>query len=103
MTQEDTVCSTPSCLTARQVTEAVLKTKMNWVIALSGAAVTLLTYSVLWQAPMLKESQTKEINQIRVELANEVSQRTAADREARVDIDRIKERLSAVEEERGGP
>lgn len=102
MTQDETVCSTPSCLTARQVTEAVLKTKMNWVIALSGAAVGLLSFSVFWQAPMLKESQTKEINQIRVELATEVSQRTAADREARVDIDRIKERLAAVEE-RGGP
>jgi hypothetical protein len=98
MTQDETACSTPSCLTARQVTEAVLKTKMNWIIILSGAAVGLLSFSVFWQAPTLKESQTKEINLIRVELATEVSQRTAADREARVDIDRIKERLAAVEE-----
>jgi hypothetical protein len=103
MPQDDAItCSTPSCLTARQVTEAVLKTKMNWVIVLSGAAVGLLSFSVFWQAPMLKEAQTKEINQIRSELATEAYQRITADREARVDIDRIKERLEAVEE-RGGP
>jgi hypothetical protein len=101
MTQDDTVCSTPSCLTARQVTEAVLKAKMNWIIALSVSAVGLLSFSVFWQAPMLKEAQTKEISLIRAELANEVYQRTAADREARVDIDRLNERLTAVEEKEG--
>jgi hypothetical protein len=102
MTQEDTVCSTPSCLTARQVTEAVLKTKLNWTIFLSGLAVSLLAYSVLVQAPDLRAQQDKAASQLRTELATEIYQRVTADREARVDIDRLNERLTAVEE-KGGP
>jgi hypothetical protein len=102
MPQDDAItCSTPSCLTARQVTEAVLKTKLNWTILLSGMAVGLLTYSVLVQAPDLRAQQAKEASQLRSEMATEIYQRITADREARVDIDRLKEQIDAVEKRIG--
>jgi hypothetical protein len=101
MPQDDVTCSTPSCLTDRQVKEAVLATKMNTIIGLSLTAVSLLGYSILWQAPAMKAEQTEKINQVKVELATETHQRSMADREARVDIERLKEQMNAVEKRIG--
>ena len=51
----DGECPDGECLAQRQVSEAVLTTKVNGIIALSGVAVGLLAYSVFWQAPTIKE------------------------------------------------
>lgn len=87
MTQEDTSCSTPSCLTARQVKEAVLTTKMNSIIGLCLVAVGLLSYSVFWQAPTIRSEMAKEINRL-----------DTADREVKADFERLADRVSALEE-----
>ena len=57
-------CLTPSCLTDRQVNEAVLSTKLTGVLTLSAIAVGLLSYSVFWQAPNIRADFTKEINRL---------------------------------------
>ena len=57
-------CLTPSCLTDRQVKEAVLSTKLTGVLTLSAIAVGLLSYSVFWQAPSIRADFTKEINRL---------------------------------------
>jgi cell division protein FtsL len=85
MTQEP-ICSTPSCLTDRQVKEAVLTTKMNIIIFLSSIAVGLLGYSVYWQAPTLRAEMAKEINRL-----------DDADHEQKVETDKLKDRVAALE------
>jgi len=57
-------CLTPSCLTDRQVKEAVMSTKLTGVLTLSAIAVGLLSYSVFWQAPSIRADFTKEINRL---------------------------------------
>lgn len=80
------ICSTPSCLTDRQVKEAVLTTKMNSLIGLSMLAVGLLSYSVFWQAPTLRADFAKEVNRLDI-----------ADREIKADFERLSLRVSELE------
>ena len=57
-------CLTPTCLTDRQVKEAVLSTKMNGILELPAVAAGLLRYSVFWQAPVMRAEMAKEINRL---------------------------------------
>lgn len=82
------ICNTPSCLTDRQVKEAVLTTKMNSLIGLSMLAVGLLSYSVFWQAPTMRAEFTKEINRL-----------DTADREIKSDFERLSMRVSELEKQ----
>jgi hypothetical protein len=82
----ETSCLTPSCLTDRQVKEAVLATKMSIIIGLSLVAVGLLSYSVFWQAPTIKAEMAKEINRL-----------DSVDREHKSDFDRLSDRVSQLE------
>ena len=80
-------CLTPTCLTDRQVKEAVLSTKMNGIIALSLVAVGLLSYSVFWQAPA-----------IRSEMAKEISRLDTKDTKLQTDLDHLGARVTMLEE-----
>jgi len=80
-------CLTPNCLTDRQVKEAVLTTKMNTVVALCITAVGLLSYSVFWQAPVMRAEVAKEINRL-----------DNVDRDIKSDMERMGLRITALEE-----
>lgn len=80
-------CLTPTCLTDRQVKEAVLTTKMNSIIGLCLVAVGLLSYSVFWQAPTIRAEMAKEINRL-----------DTADRDIKADFERLSLRVTALEE-----
>lgn len=79
-------CLTPSCLTDRQVKEAVMSTKLTGVLTLSAIAVGLLSYSVFWQAPTIRAEMAKEINRL-----------DTTDREMKSDMERMGLRISALE------
>ena len=83
----DQGCLTPTCLTDRQVKEAVLTTKMNTIVALCITAVGLLSYSVFWQAPVMRAEVAKEINRL-----------DNADRDIKSEIKSMDLRISALEE-----
>lgn len=83
----DQTCLTPSCLTDRQVKEAVMSTKLTGVLTLSAIAVGLLSYSVFWQAPNIRADVAKEINRL-----------DNVDRTIHSDMERMGLRITALEE-----
>jgi hypothetical protein len=93
----DPTCATPTCLTDRQVKEAVLTTKMNSIIGLCLVAVGLLSYSVFWQAPTIRAEMAKEINRLDTADREMKSGFEEANRAMRADFERLCDRVSALE------